>query len=378
MAKKDYYEILGVSKNATEAELKSAFRKLAKKYHPDVNKEEGAQEKFKEIGEAYSVLSDAEKRRQYDQFGHDAYKQASQQGGGGYSYGGGFSGFDFGGIDLEDILGDIFGGGFGFGGSARTRRGNVKSRGDDHLASITLTFEKACFGTEKEISLDLEETCDECKGEGGFDKETCKTCGGHGRVISEQRTMFGMFQTESTCPTCNGNGHTFKKTCNKCRGNGRIVKEKDLIINVPAGVDEDTRLRLTGKGGAGVNNGPHGDLYIEFIIKKHPLFERDGNDIYLNVPITITDAILGNKIEIPTIHGKTTIQIKEGTQNKDLIKIKDKGIHDANGNKGDMFLYIDVITPKKLDRKQRKLIEELASTNLEKEPIFTNFKKYIK
>ncbi len=378
MAKKDYYEILGVSKNATEAELKSAFRKLAKKYHPDVNKAADAQDKFKEIGEAYSVLSDAEKRSQYDQFGHDAYKQASQQGGaGGGYYSGGFGGFDFGGIDLEDILGDIFGGGFGFGGNSKSRR-NAKTRGDDHLANINLTFEEACFGVDKEISLDLEETCDECKGDGGFDKETCHTCQGSGRVISEQRTMFGMFQTETTCPTCSGKGQTFKKTCSKCRSNGRVVKEKELIINVPAGVDEHTRLRLTGKGGAGKNNGPHGDLYIEFTIKKHPLFERDGNDIYINVPITITDAILGNKIEIPTIHGKTMVQIKEGTQSKDLIKIKEKGIHSANGNKGDLFLIIDVVIPKKIDRKQKKLIEELANTNLDNEPVFNNFNKYVK
>lgn len=375
---KDYYELLGVSKNATDDELKSAFRKLAKKYHPDVNKEEGAQEKFKEIGEAYSVLSDKEKRAQYDQFGHDAYKQAASQGGaGGYSYGGfggGFSGFE--GVDLDSILDDLLGGAFGFGGSRRRRNPNAKVKGDDHLANINLTFEEAAFGVEKEIALDLEETCDECHGEGGFEKKTCSTCGGAGRVISEQRTMFGVFQTETSCPRCQGKGSTYAKQCSSCRGNGRVIKEKDLIINVPAGVDEHTRLRLSGKGGAGINNGPNGDLYIEFNIKPHPLFTRDGVDIFLEVPITITDAILGKKIDIPTIHGQVEVQIKEGTQSGDILKLKAKGIHDANGNKGDMFLTINVVIPKKIDRKQKKIIEELANTSLDNEIVFNNFKKY--
>lgn len=376
--KKDYYEILGVSKTATEDELKSAFRKLAKKYHPDVNKEPDAQEKFKEIGEAYSVLSDKAKRTQYDQFGHDAYKQAEQNGGGNYGGGFGGGGFAFDGVDLDSILDELLGGSFGFGGRRqRQSTRTMKRKGDDHLAKIDLTFEEAVFGAEKEITLDLETVCDECNGDGGFDKNTCETCGGHGRVISEQRTMFGVFQTETTCPKCEGSGFTYKKPCHKCDSRGRIVKEKDLLINIPAGVDYDTRMRLTGKGGVGQNGGPNGDLYIEFNIKKHPLFTRDGYDIHLDVPITITDAILGANIDVPTIHDVVTISIKEGTQSNDQLKLKGKGVISQNGNKGDMYLTIKVITPKKLDRKQKKILEDLAKTKLDNDSVFTNFNKYI-
>lgn len=377
--KKDYYEILGVDKNATDEELKSAFRKLAKKYHPDVNKEANAQEKFKEIGEAYSVLSDKTKRAQYDQFGHEAFSQAQNQGGGSYSYGGfggGFSGFE--GVDLDSILDELLGSSFGFGGRRRSASGSNRTKGDDHLATIELTFEEAAFGVDKEISLDLEETCDDCHGEGGFEKKTCPTCQGAGRVISEQRTMFGVFQTETVCPTCKGKGSTYAKTCNKCRGNGRVLKEKDLIINVPAGVDENTRLRMSGKGGTGINNGPNGDLYIEFKIKSHPLFKRENYDIHLEVPITITDAILGKDIEVPTIHGNVTIKIKEGTQSGDIIKLKGKGIIDANGNKGDMYLTINVIIPKRIDRKQKNLVEELAKTELDNDLAFNTYYKNLK
>lgn len=376
--KKDYYEILGVNKSATDEEIKSAFRKLAKKYHPDVNKESDAQDKFKEIGEAYSVLSDKTKRSQYDQFGHDAYKQNQSQSGGGYSYGGfgGFSGFD--GVDLDSILDELLGSSFGFGGRKKSNRGYSQTKGDDHLATIELTFEESAFGTKKEISLDLEETCDDCNGEGGFDKKTCQTCGGHGRVISEQRTMFGVFQTETACPNCNGKGVSFSKSCNKCRGNGRIIKEKDILITVPSGVDENTRLRMSGKGGAGANKGPNGDLYIEFKIKPHPLYKREGYDIYLEVPITITDAILGGQIEIPTLYGPTTVLIKEGTQTNDQLRLKGKGITGANNAKGDMYLNINVVIPKKLDRKQKKLIEELSDTELDNDSKFSTFNKYKK
>lgn len=380
--KRDYYEILGVNKSASDEELKSAFRKLAKKYHPDINKEADAQEKFKEIGEAYSILSDKNKRSQYDQMGHESFTRsggASASGGnpfGGYGgFNGGFSSFD--GVDLDSILDELLGSSFGFG---RRKNGNsaTKNRGDDHLAKVKLTFEEAVFGTKKTITLDLEEECDKCSGKGGFDQKKCSTCNGAGRVISEQRTLFGVFQTETSCPDCHGKGYTFAKTCPNCHGQSRVTVEKDLVITVPSGVDESTRLRLSGKGGAGINNGANGDLYIEFIIEEHQIFKRNGYDIYLDVPITITDAILGNEIDIPTIHGTITIEIKPGTQSGDTIRIKGSGIKDDDGHKGDMYLNLIVNIPKKIDRKQKQILEDLADTNLETDSIFNNFKKYIK
>lgn len=377
--KKDYYEILGVNKNASDEELKSAFRKLAKKYHPDVNKEADAQDRFKEISEAYSILSDKSKRTQYDQMGHDSFTRnggASASGGnpfGGYS--GGFSSFE--GVDLDSILEELLGSSFGFG-RRKSQNTSNKNHGDDHLARVKLTFDESVFGTKKTITLDLEEECKECSGKGGFDQKKCSTCNGMGRVISEQRSIFGVFQTESSCPNCQGKGFTFAKTCPKCHGQSRVVVEKDLTITVPAGVDESSRLRLSGKGGAGINGGSNGDLYIEFIIEEHQIFKRNGYDIYLDVPLTITEAILGYDKEIPTIHGAVSIEIKPGTQSGDTIRIKGKGIHDSDGHKGDMFLSLIIVIPKKIDRDQKKLLEELAATNLENDQAFSTFKKYIK
>lgn len=377
--KKDYYEILGVSKNASDDELKSAFRKLAKKYHPDVNKEEGAQDKFKEISEAYTVLSDKTKKQQYDQFGHEAFNGGGSQGGyggfGGFSNSGFSSSFE--GVDLDSILDELLGSSFGF----NRRRGQSstnRARGDDHLAHVNLTFEEAVFGCEKTITLDLEEKCDECKGEGGFDKKKCSTCGGAGRVISEQRTMFGVFQSETSCPDCHGKGSTFAKSCSKCRGHGRVMVEKDLEITIPAGVDETTRLRLSGKGGAGINGGTNGDLYLEFVIKNYTLFTREDKDIYLDVPLTVSEAILGVEKDIPTIHGKIGVKIKEGIQSGDIIKVKGKGVHYANGIKGDMYLTIDVVIPTKLDRKQREIVKELDKTNLENDSKFKKFNDFLR
>ena len=375
MDKKDYYEVLGVSKSATDEEIKRAFRKLAKQYHPDINKEPGAEAKFKEIGEAYAVLSDANKRRQYDQFGHAAF----QNGGGAGA--GGFSGFDASDINLDDILNDLFGGGFsGFGGFGR--RSSSKShvaRGSDIRVVVKLSFEEAVFGCEKDIKVDLNTTCDKCDGRGGFGEKTCSTCGGSGRVIQEQRTLFGFMQTQKICPDCEGRGKTYESTCNNCRGTGNVNKSKTLTVTIPAGVDEGFQLRLSGKGNAGINGGSAGDIFIEFNISEHPLFERDGQDIYLEVPITIADAALGCKKEIPTIDGKIDLEIKAGIQNYTKLKIKGKGIKTPNSsNKGDMYAVINIITPTKLDKTQRKLLEELQETNLEDSEEFKKFKKYSK
>ena len=378
MNKKDYYETLGVSKNATDEEIKRAFRKLAKEYHPDVNKSPDAEAKFKEIGEAYAVLSDENKRRQYDQFGHSAFQNGGGSTGG---YGGAYGGFDPGDINLDDILGDLFGGGFGFGsfGRGRSSSKSRSSKGEDIRVVLNLSFEEACFGCEKDIKLDLSSTCSKCNGKGGFNESKCSTCGGAGRVIIDQQTIFGYMQTQRTCPDCRGTGSSFKEKCSECRGTGIVNKTKTLTVTIPEGVDEGFQLRLSGKGNAGANGGSNGDVFIEFKIKEHPIFERDGADIYLEVPITIADAALGCKKEIPTLYGNIIMDIKPGTQNYTKLKIKGKGIKLPNtSSKGDMYAVVNIIIPTKLDRKQKSLLEELKDTDLENSSEFKTFNKYLK
>lgn len=370
MNKKDYYEVLGVSKTASDDEIKSAFRKLAKKYHPDVSKEAESEAKFKEVQEAYAVLSDPQRRAQYDQFGHQAFAN-----GGGNSYSN-YGGFDFSSFDFSDIFSDIFGSGFGFGSSnsnaARSRRGN------DKLLKIELTFEEAAFGTSKKIDLDISEACETCQGKGGLGEQTCSTCHGDGTVNTEQRTLFGSFVSRSTCPTCHGTGHTYKEKCSKCRGTGKNKVHKTLEVKIPAGVDNENQLRLAGKGEAGSNGGANGDLYLEFYVKSHPLFKRSDNDIYLEYPVTIVEATLGAKKEVPTLYGNIKMTIPEGTNSGDKHRIKDKGIPDVNnGRKGDMYVILKVITPKKLSREQKKLFEELKKTDFENNDEFKRIKKYL-
>ena len=377
---KNYYDILGVDKNASEDEIKSAFRKMAKKYHPDINKTPEAEAKFKEVGEAYSVLGDAEKRRQYDQFGHEAYTQGAQQGGfgGGNPFGGGFSGFSAEDIDLSGIFDDLFGGGMFGGGSSRRRNTNRPTKGEDTLVRIKLSFEEAVFGCKKTINIDLDTECEKCYGKGGEGEETCRTCGGRGRVVTQQRTMFGVFQTESTCPDCNGKGKTYKTVCNECHGTGHVNKNKSIEITVPEGVDNGHQLRITGKGGAGRNGGPNGDIYIEFTVEKHPLFDRKGNDIYIDVPLTITEAVLGCKKEVPTLTGTVILDVDAGSQAGDQLRLKGKGVKDPAGSKkGDMYVVLDVIIPNKLDRKQKDLFKQLSETDLEIGNEFKNYKKYL-
>lgn len=363
MDKKDYYEVLGVSKDATEAEIKSAFRKLAKKYHPDVSKEPDAQEKFKEAQEAYAVLSDETKRAQYDKFGHAAFDQMN-----------GGAGYDFSDVDWSDVLKGIFGDGFGFGsmggfsdffggGSSRTTR---TRRGNDRLIRVDLTFDEAVFGTKLNIDVDVYDKCEKCAGEGGHGRKKCSYCHGSGAVTSEQNTMFGSFMTRTTCPNCHGEGYTFDTTCNKCKGTGKVKTNKTLEVKVPAGVDTGSRLRLAGKGDAGSNGGPNGDLYLEFRVKSHPLFERDDTDVYLTLPITLTEAVLGCKKDIPTLYGNVKLTIPEGSETGDKHRLKGKGIENLrNGIKGNMYVVIKVVIPTKIDRKQKKLFEELSKTDLE-------------
>ena len=369
MEKRDYYEVLGVSKNATEDEIKSAFRKLAKKYHPDINKDPDAPAKFKEAQEAYAVLSDKDKRSKYDQFGHSAFEGA--QGGFGGAGGFDFSDFD---INLDDILGNMFGGGFGY----SKGRGRRKTRGSDLLREVKLTFEEAVFGCEKDLKLDVNEKCPECNGEGGFDKETCSNCHGSGSVTSEQRTLFGSFMTKTTCPVCGGSGSSFKRKCSKCRGDGRIHQSKTITVKIPSGIDNGMRLRLSGKGEASPNGGENGDLYLEFIVASHDFFERDGDDIILEVPLNVAEASLGCKKDIRTLSSIITLAIPAGTETGDKQRIKGKGIKNSGtGKTGDMYIIFKVTTPKKLSRDQKKLFEELMDTDLSTSDI-DKFERFVK
>lgn len=372
MAKKDYYDTLGVSKSSTEAEIKSAFRKQAKKYHPDINKEASAEVKFKEAQEAYSVLSDKKKKAQYDQFGHDAYKQAGSAGAGGFS---GFQG-NADSFDFSDIFSDIFGSSFN--GQRSSSNPNQARKGQDKLLKINLSFEEAAFGLKKSISINVVEKCAACNGIGGYNTKTCDHCHGSGTVTREQQSLFGTYLTKAVCPHCHGKGKSYKDTCSKCNGKGLVEKIKSIKITIPAGVDTGNQLRVPGKGDAGKNGGPDGDLYIEFNVKEHKYFIRDENDIYLELPITVSDATLGTKIEVPTLYGKVKLTIPAGTQHGTKHRLKQKGIESVNSRrKGDMFVIIKIIIPTKLNKQQKKMFEELSKTDLKSASIFSKFKSFL-
>lgn len=373
MAKRDYYEVLGVDKNASEKDIKMAFRRLAKKYHPDVNKEPGAEEKFKEAQEAYAVLSDEGRRKQYDQFGHAAF---DNNGAGGA---GGFSGFDFSGFDFSDIFDNIFD--FGMGGSSfgfSSSRGRRKSKGRDSLLQMDVTFMEAALGSVKEIEITTTDTCGDCNGKGGFGEHTCEDCHGSGTVTGQQSTLFGSFLTKTTCKSCNGEGVTYDKICSKCRGTGRVKKVKDVDVKVPEGIATGNRIRLSKMGEASPNGGENGDLYIEFNVKDHDFYERVGNDVYMELPITITDAILGTKKDVKLLNSVVTLTIPAGTNSGDKHRIKGKGIKDVNYNSyGDFYVIMSVVTPKKISREQKKLIEKLRDTDLSDKKI-DKYEKFLR
>ncbi len=373
MNKRDYYEVLGVSKSASQDEIKSAFRKKAKEHHPDLNKDnkEAAEKKFKECQEAYSILSDESKRGIYDQRGHSAFDGTGNASGFG---GAGYGGFDASGFDFSDIFDNLFGGGFG--GSQRTRS-NAKMRGNDSLMRMNLSFEEAVYGTKEDIELDVMDDCDDCHGKGGHHEETCSTCHGSGTVTTEQNTMFGSFLTKTTCPKCRGKGKSYKETCSTCRGAGQVKKHKTITVSVPAGVDNGDKLRIPGKGQAGMNGGPNGDLYIEFKVSNHEFYKRDEDDILLEVPITMVEAILGCKKEVPTLHGNVMLSVPSGTNTLDKQRIKGKGIHnESTKRKGDMYFIMKVMTPKKLSKEQKQLFEKLKKTEFEDSEI-NKFDKFV-
>ena len=362
--KRDYYEVLGIGKNATDAEIKSAYRKLAKKYHPDLNPgDKEAEEKFKEVNEANDVLSDPQKRQRYDQFGFAGVdpNYAAANGGGAGGFGGGF-----GGVDLGDIFGDIFGGGFGggfsgFGGGSSTRTANAPRKGHDIQASVILTFEEAAHGCSKKITINRQDTCPDCGGTGaakGTSPETCPDCGGRGYVVTQQRTPFGVMQSQQPCSHCGGRGTIIRNPCKTCRGTGKTAARKSLEINIPAGIDDDQNIALRGQGDAGSNGGPAGDVIVHVTVKADPMFERDGYDVTIHVPITFSQAVLGDDIEVPTVDGKVAQTIPEGTQSGTKFRLRGQGIQYLNGRgRGDQYVIVDVEIPKKVTRAQREALK---------------------
>lgn len=375
--KRDYYEVLGVDKSASDDDLKKAYRKLAKKYHPDANPDNKAEAeaKFKEVNEAYEVLSDKQKRQMYDQFGFDGPQYASGQGGGYYSYGSGFDGFsgftDFG--DLGD-LGDIFSSFFG-GSSSRSRaNSNGPRKGTDLKVSLDITFEEAYKGIEKELSISRNETCKSCKGSGakaGTSPVVCGVCNGTGKIRQVVTTPFGQMSTQKTCSTCGGIGKVIKESCPDCKGKGKIRKSVKIKVKIPEGIDDGQTIVLKGEGEPGINNGPKGDLYIVVRLKRHNIYTRKGEHVFCDIPITFTGAALGTEIEIPMVDGsQEKYKIPEGTQTGTRFTIKNKGFKSVNGNwRGDFVFTVTVQVPKKLTHEQRELLVELAKTMNEQPPI---------
>jgi len=358
--KRDYYEVLGIGKNATDAEIKSAYRKLAKKYHPDLNPgNKEAEEKFKEVNEANDVLSDPQKRQRYDQFGFAGVdpNYAAANGGGAGGFGGGFGGVDL----FGDIFGGGFGGGFsGFGGGSSTRTANAPRKGHDIQASVILTFEEAAHGCSKKITINRQDTCPDCGGTGaakGTSPETCPDCGGRGYVVTQQRTPFGVMQSQQPCSHCGGRGTIIRNPCKTCRGTGKTAARKSLI-NIPAGIDDDQNIALRGQGDAGSNGGPAGDVIVHVTVKADPMFERDGYDVTIHVPITFSQAVLGDDVEVPTVDGRIVQHIPEGTQSGTKFRLRGQGIQYLNGRgRGDQYVIVDVEIPKKVTRAQREALK---------------------
>lgn len=356
MSKRDYYEVLGVSKDASDADIKKAYRKKALQYHPDKTKgDASSEEKFKEANEAYEVLSDPEKKEKYDRFGHAGVDPNA-----GYGQGGsGFGGFGGGGFDFSDIF-DMFGGG------SSARRRNGPRKGSDVQIRVPVTFEEAAFGTKKSIKVTRTEKCDVCHGSGaepGTNKKECPVCHGQGEVHTVQRTPFGQFQNVKTCDHCHGTGQIIEEPCKACRGSGRARKQTTLSVNIPAGVDNDSVISLRGEGEVGINGGPNGDLYVIISMASHKLFTRDGYNLMLDIPITYSQACLGAEVVVPTLSEKIMYKVPAGTQNGTTFRIKGKGIKHINSSRtGDLYVKVLVEIPTKLNKEQKELLKQLGET----------------
>jgi molecular chaperone DnaJ len=374
--KRDYYEVLGLTKGASEDDIKKAYRKLAKKYHPDVNKAADAEAKFKEINEAYEVLSDPQKKATYDQFGH-AGMDGFQSGG----FSGGFGGMNM--DDLGDIFSSFMGGmggfsGFNFGGSSQRRSSPLK--GDNRYMSMEIDFLDAVHGVDKLINITVDKKCPHCDGTGAQSKsdiETCPTCRGSGRVTRQSRTPFGVIQQQTICPDCHGSGKHIKKICTYCGGSGYNTTKEQVEVSIPAGINSGQQVRLAGYGERGENGGPNGDLYLEIIVKPHKYFRRDGNNIHISVPISAVDATLGTIVDVPTAYGDVELTVPAGTQPGQQLRLKGYGIKDLRThNLGDQYVDIQIEIPKKLTKDEKDLYEKLA--NRKKESVFEKFKKNFK
>lgn len=373
MSKRDYYEVLGVEKGASKEEIKKAYRKLARNYHPDVNKEEGAADKFKEAKEAYEVLGDEQKRTQYDQFGHAG---PQDQGFGGF--GGGAQ--DFGGFG--DIF-DMF-----FGGGGRRRDPNAPQQGNDLQYTMVLDFEDAIFGKDTDISIPKEETCETCDGSGakpGTKPKTCPHCDGAGQLNTEQNTPFGRVVNRRVCHHCNGSGKIIPEKCNTCGGEGTVQKQKSIHITIPAGIDEGQQIRVPGKGESGINGGPPGDLFVVIRVRPHDFYEREGDHIYCELPLNYAQAALGDEVEVPTVHGKVMLKIPGGTQSGKTFRLKGKGAPNVRGyGQGDQHVVVKIVTPTKLSDRQKELLREFneiggnESTNEQESSLFQRFKNAFK
>jgi len=362
MAKRDYYEVLGVHKGVDDSEIKKAYRKMAVKFHPDKNPgDKEAEERFKELGEAYEALSDPQKRAAYDRYGHAAFAQAGASRGGG----GGFH-------DPFDIFREVFGGGGGggggsifeefFGGGGVRRDGNGRQRGSDLRYDLEISLEEAASGVEKELELEKAAPCDACSGKGSADgsgSKTCATCAGHGQVIASR----GLFQIQQACPTCGGSGQTIANPCRQCGGDGRAQKSSRIKLRIPAGIAHGSRLRTSGNGDAGVRGGPSGDLFVVVHLREHDVFERDENDLYCEVPISFARAALGGELAVPTLEGKSSIRIPPGTQTNTLFRLREKGIAFLNSTrKGDLLVRVQVEVPTKLNAEQREKLEAFSAS----------------
>ena len=356
--KRDYYEVLGLQKGASDDEIKKAFRKMAMKYHPDRNPDnKEAEEKFKEVNEAYGVLSDADKKAKYDRFGHAGVDPNAGFGGGAGGFGG-FGGFE----DIFDMFGGGFGGFGGFGG--QQRRNNGPRKGADLQKAISITFEEAAFGCKKELEITKNVKCGTCNGEGtkpGTSKKTCPVCNGSGQVASVQRTPFGQFQSVTQCGNCGGTGQINESPCDDCRGTGKVRKNVKIAVNIPAGVDNESVIPIRGEGEPGVNGGPSGDLYIVLNVKPHKMFKRSGSDLYLEIPISFDQAALGADITVPTLEGKVSYKVPAGTQPGTTFRLKGKGVKNLRSDKmGDLYVKVNLEVPTKLNHKQKKAIEEMG------------------
>ncbi len=374
--KRDYYEVLGLSKGASKDEIKAAYRKLAKKYHPDLNKAPDAAQKFEEVQEAYDVLYDDNKRKAYDQYGHAVFEQGASTGGAGnpFGQGFGFSGQGFGDMDLGDIFSSFFGGG-----GSRQRRTSGPRKGNDRLYRVKINFMDAVNGTTITVPVDYEEPCSHCGGTGAespSDYVTCPKCGGTGTITSRTQTIFGTMQTQSACPQCGGTGKIVRKACSVCGGKGYSRVRKTLEVKVPEGINNGQQIRISGKGDRGVNGGPNGDLFVEVVIAGDPRFRREGNDVHSDVTLSFVDCALGCKAECETVKGKVSVTVPAGTQPGAVLKLRGQGVNDLRTHQpGDHYVHVNVVTPTKLTEAQKTLLREFQAQEATKKKGFGSFFK---